>query len=59
MDSVLPPMVIAGSVAEDATQEVVQDVVRRGDGGRAFPTWWRWRPHASNATPLMSSRSYL
>ena len=26
MDSVLPPMVIAGSVAEDATQEVVQDV---------------------------------
>jgi hypothetical protein len=37
MASVPPPMVTAGSAAEDATQGVVQDVVRHGDGGRALP----------------------
>jgi hypothetical protein len=31
------PMVTAGPAAEDATQGVVQDVVRCGDGGRALP----------------------
>jgi hypothetical protein len=30
-------MVTAGLAVEDATQEVVQDVVRRGDGGRVIP----------------------
>jgi hypothetical protein len=38
MASVLPPTVTAGLAAEDTTQEVVQDVVRRGDGGHALPT---------------------
>jgi hypothetical protein len=38
MASVPPPMVTAGLAAEDATQEVVQDAVRRGDGGHALPT---------------------
>jgi hypothetical protein len=37
MASVPPPMVTAGPAAEDATQEVVQDVVCRGDGGHALP----------------------
>jgi hypothetical protein len=37
MASVPPPMVTAGLAAEDATQEVVQDIIRRGDGGRALP----------------------
>jgi hypothetical protein len=59
MASVPPPMVSAGPAAEDATQEVVQDVVRHGDGGRALPAWRRWRPRASSATLLMMSRSYL
>jgi hypothetical protein len=31
--------VTAGLVAEDAAREVVQDVVRRGDGGRALSAW--------------------
>jgi hypothetical protein len=31
-------MVTAGLAAEDATQEVVQDAVRRGDGDHALPT---------------------
>jgi hypothetical protein len=37
MASVLPPTVTAGPAAEDATQEVVQDIVRHGDGGRSLP----------------------
>jgi hypothetical protein len=37
MASVPPPMVTAGLAAEDAAREVVQDAVRRGDGGRALP----------------------
>jgi hypothetical protein len=37
MALVPPPTVTTGPVAEDVTQEVVQDVVRRGDGGRALP----------------------
>jgi hypothetical protein len=37
MASVPPPLVTTGSAAEDATQEVVQDVVCHGDGGRALP----------------------
>jgi hypothetical protein len=40
MASVLPSMVTAGLAAEDAAGGggVVQDIVRRGDGGRALPT---------------------
>jgi hypothetical protein len=37
MALVPPPTVTTGSAAEDATQEVVQDVIRHGDGGRALP----------------------
>jgi hypothetical protein len=37
MALVPPAMVTADLAAEDATQEVVQDAVRRGDGGRALP----------------------
>jgi hypothetical protein len=37
MASVPPPMVSAGLAAEDAARGVIQDVVRRGDGGRALP----------------------
>jgi hypothetical protein len=37
MASVPPPMVTAGLAAEDAARVVVQDVVRRGDSGRALP----------------------
>jgi hypothetical protein len=37
MASVQPPMVTAGLAAEDAAREVVQDAVRRGDGGHALP----------------------
>jgi hypothetical protein len=32
-----PPTVTAGLTAEDAAQEVVQDVIRRGDGDCALP----------------------
>jgi hypothetical protein len=39
MASVPPPTVTAVPAAEDATQEVVQDVVHHGDGGRALPAW--------------------
>jgi hypothetical protein len=59
MALVSPPMVTAGLAAEDTARGVVQDVVRRGDGGRALPAWWRWRSRASSATLLVSSRSYL
>jgi hypothetical protein len=37
MASVPPPTVTASPTAEDATQGVIQDVVRRGDGGRVLP----------------------
>jgi hypothetical protein len=36
MASVPPPTVTAGPAAEDTAQGVVQDVVRRGDGGRVL-----------------------
>jgi hypothetical protein len=37
MASVPPPMVTAGLAAKDAARGIVQDVVRRGGGGRALP----------------------
>jgi hypothetical protein len=37
MASVPPPTLTAGPAYEDTTQEVVQDAVRRGDGGCALP----------------------
>jgi hypothetical protein len=37
MASVPPPTVTADLAVEDATQGVVQDVVRRGDGGHVLP----------------------
>jgi hypothetical protein len=37
MVSVPPPTMTAGLAAEDATQEVVQDIVHHGDGGRVLP----------------------
>jgi hypothetical protein len=36
MASVPPPMVTAGLDAEDAARGVVQDILRRGDGGRVL-----------------------